>query len=99
MCKQHALDNHGCPSEARLLSAPMGYAGKLLSESFLHNSLPQALQQVSKCHALQGNVTVQFSSPSIPSEAGPRILVQAAPVTYRKQVASIPVITTASEYM
>ena len=48
---------------------------------------------------MQGDVSVQFSSPSIPSVIGPRILVQAAALTYRKQLGNIPVITTASEYM
>ena len=48
---------------------------------------------------MQGDVMVQFSSPSIPSETGPRVLVQADALTYRKQLGSISVITTASEYL
>ncbi len=48
---------------------------------------------------MQGDVIVQLASPSIPTQKGPRILIQAAALTYRKQLESIPVVTTASEYL
>lgn len=48
--------------------------------------------------SMQGDVTVSFASPSIPTQKGPRVLIQAAALTYRKQLDAIPVITTASEY-
>ena len=48
--------------------------------------------------SMQGDVTVSFASPSIPTQKGPRVLIQAAALTYRKQLDVIPVMTTVSEY-
>ena len=46
----------------------------------------------------QGEVTVQFSTASVQSRAGPRMLVVAAPLTYNKRKQQPSVVTTAAEY-
>lgn len=48
---------------------------------------------------LQGSVTLQFASSSVRSKKGPRVLVSAAKLIYKKQLAALPVITTAAEYL
>lgn len=47
---------------------------------------------------LQGFVTVSLAGQSFNTTSGSEILLSAAPLTYRKQTACIPVVTTASEY-
>ncbi|KAK9901388.1 hypothetical protein WJX75_009867 [Coccomyxa subellipsoidea] len=47
----------------------------------------------------QGGVAVQFAASSVRSKKGPRVLVSAAPLTYSKQQAALPVMTTAAEYL
>ncbi|KAL0033616.1 hypothetical protein WJX79_007938 [Trebouxia sp. C0005] len=46
----------------------------------------------------QGLVTVSLASQSFNTTSGDQITLSAAPLTYRKQTACIPVVTTASEY-
>ena len=48
--------------------------------------------------AVQGLVTVSLASQSFNTTLGDQITLSAAPLTYRKQTACIPVVTTASEY-
>ena len=48
--------------------------------------------------AVQGLVTVSLASQSFNTTSGDQITLSAAPLTYRKQTAYIPVVTTASEY-
>lgn len=47
---------------------------------------------------LQGFVTVSLTGQSFNTTSGGEISLSAAPLTYRKQTACIPVVTTASEY-
>lgn len=52
-----------------------------------------------RCHILvQGFVTVSLAGQSFNTESGGQISLSAAPLTFRKQAACIPVVTTASEY-
>ena len=47
---------------------------------------------------VQGFVTVSLAGKSFDTTSGGQISLSAAPLTYRKQTACIPVVTTASEY-
>ncbi|BDA45297.1 probable agglutinin receptor at C-terminar half [Coccomyxa sp. Obi] len=55
--------------------------------------------EVSVDPGYEGKVTFQFTSGSVKSKKGPRVLVSAAQLTYTKQWARPPVITTAAEYL
>ena len=49
-------------------------------------------------YGLQGEVTVSLAAPTFNTTSGGQIALSAAPLTYHKQAACVPVVTTASEY-
>ncbi|EIE20080.1 hypothetical protein COCSUDRAFT_48597 [Coccomyxa subellipsoidea C-169] len=57
-----------------------------------------AVVEISVNPAYEGVVSITFAASSVRSKKGPRVLVAAAQLTYTKQQAALPVMTTAAEY-